>query len=124
MPNLILMPDPKEREPSSSSTVPELQRIPLAMDLALHATPAVSLIIDFLAFETKYSRKVSRYGATILAVLAGGSYAYWTEHCAAFNGTFPYPFLTYNPFHIRVVIYAGVTGLALASFWILNALHA
>lgn len=35
----------------------------------------------------------------------------------------PYPFLTENPFEIRVGIYGGASILALLSFWLLNALH-
>lgn len=35
----------------------------------------------------------------------------------------PYPFLTENPFEIRVGIYAGASVIALGSFWIINAVH-
>ena len=37
--------------------------------------------------------------------------------------TVPYPFLTENPFSIRVGIYVGASAIALGSFWSLNALH-
>ena len=36
------------------------------------------------------------------------------------NNLFPYPFLTFNPFEIRVAIYAGATTLALLFFFLLN----
>ncbi|KAF9246183.1 hypothetical protein BU15DRAFT_84980 [Melanogaster broomeanus] len=36
---------------------------------------------------------------------------------------FPYPFLTHNPFEIRVVIYTIVSALALGCLRVLNAFH-
>ncbi|EMD38445.1 hypothetical protein CERSUDRAFT_113609 [Gelatoporia subvermispora B] len=123
MPHLILRPDPATTVPTSSSTVPSFQRIPLRMDLALHAAPAMSLLVDFLLFERKYPKSQARYGATVIAAIAGLWYACWVEHCAQYNGVFPYPFLTYSSFNVRIMIYAGASTLALVSFWMLNALH-
>ncbi|OCH95044.1 hypothetical protein OBBRIDRAFT_788778 [Obba rivulosa] len=123
MPHLILRPDLGPTTPTSSATVPALQRIPLKMDLALHAAPAISLLVDFLLFERKYPRLQARYGAIVVTAIAGIWYACWVEYCAQYNGVFPYPFLTHNPFNIRVAIYAGASGLALVSFWMLNTLH-
>ncbi|GAW06622.1 conserved fungal protein [Lentinula edodes] len=48
-------------EPSSSPHAPQpLLRIPLPMDLSLHAVPALTLLADFLLFEKKYTRKEIR----------------------------------------------------------------
>ncbi|KAJ4488087.1 FAR-17a/AIG1-like protein [Lentinula aciculospora] len=113
------------REPSSSSTSSQLLRIPLQLDLCLHAVPAITLLADFVLFERKYSRNELRYGATSVSVFYTMFYSWWVERCAGFNGgRFPYPFLTDNPIEVRLAIYAGAGTLALASFWLINRLHA
>ncbi|EMD32693.1 hypothetical protein CERSUDRAFT_143212 [Gelatoporia subvermispora B] len=122
-PHLILTPDPATTVLTFPSTVPSCQRIPLRIDLALHATPAISLLSDFVLFERKYPKSQARYGATIMAAIAGLWYACWVENCAQYNGVFPYPFLTQSPFTVRITIYAGASTLVLVSFWMLNALH-
>ncbi|KAI0709429.1 FAR-17a/AIG1-like protein [Earliella scabrosa] len=122
-PHLILPEDPNATEPTSSSAVPEPQRLPLHTDLALHAVPAISLIIDFYTLERKYSKNVSRYGSLLLAAIVGTWYACWVEYCASYNGFFPYPFLTHSPFNVRVAIYAGASLFAALAFMGLNALH-
>ena len=85
-PHLILPEDPNATEPTSSSAVPEPQRLPLHTDLAIHAVPAISLIIDFYLLEKKYAKNVSRYGALSLAAVLGAWYSSWVEHCASYNG--------------------------------------
>ncbi|KAI0724063.1 FAR-17a/AIG1-like protein [Cerioporus squamosus] len=123
LPHLILMPDPNASEPTSASAMPEPQRLPLSTDLALHAAPAVSLIIDFYFLERKYPKSVSRYGSFVLAAVVGTWYACWVEYCASYNGFFPYPFLTQSPFNVRVVIYSGASLFAAVAFIAINALH-
>ncbi|KAH9842702.1 FAR-17a/AIG1-like protein [Rhodofomes roseus] len=114
-------PNPDELVPSFSE--PTIMRIPLRIDLALHAVPAISLLLDFFCFERRYSRGQAIYGGIIMTALACLSYAPWIEHCAKVNGSFPYPFLTESPFDVRVMIYAGLSTFALVFFWIMNALH-
>ncbi|RDX56594.1 hypothetical protein OH76DRAFT_1468122 [Lentinus brumalis] len=123
LPHLILMPDPNASEPTSSSAMPEPQRLPLSTDLALHAAPAISLIIDFYVLERKYPESISHYGSFVLAAIVGTWYACWVEYCASYNGFFPYPFLTQNPFNVRVAIYAGASSFAALAFIAINALH-
>ncbi|KAI0673054.1 FAR-17a/AIG1-like protein [Trametes maxima] len=123
LPHMILMSDPEETTPTSSSLVPEPTRLPLQVDLALHAAPAISMFIDFYFFEKKYSKTASRWGSITLMALAGSWYSTWVEHCASYNGFFPYPFLTENPYNIRVAIYVAATTFAAVSFMVLNALH-
>ncbi|PIL24148.1 hypothetical protein GSI_13901 [Ganoderma sinense ZZ0214-1] len=123
MPHMILTESPSERMPTSSHTVPELERLDLTTDLALHAAPAISLIVDFYALEPKYPKFASRYGSVVVAAILGTWYACWVEYCASFNGMFPYPFLTYNPFNIRVAIYFGASLFAALAFMVMNALH-
>ncbi|RPD66307.1 hypothetical protein L226DRAFT_195280 [Lentinus tigrinus ALCF2SS1-7] len=123
LPHLILMADPNASEPTSSSTMPEPQRLPLSTDLALHAAPAIALIIDFYLLERKYPKTVSRYGSFVFAAVVGTWYACWVEYCASYNGFFPYPFLTQNPFNARVAIYVGASTFAALAFMALNALH-
>ncbi|KAL1662352.1 FAR-17a/AIG1-like protein [Schizophyllum commune] len=123
-PFLLLAEDPGEATPSSSSEMLALMRIPLNMDLALHAVPAVTLLIDFLVFERKYSAGAVRYGAPLAVVLSTVGYGSWAEHCAKYtDGVFPYPFLTASPFWGRVCIYAGAGAIAYFSFLGLNKLH-
>jgi len=121
-PSLILPPLPTA-EPSSSSAVPELARLSLDHDLALHASPVLALLLEFIFFQEKYSVREVNYGATFLAILAGAAYGSWVEYCASYNKTFPYPFLTENPFNIRIGIYAVATLLALLSFRGINFAH-
>ncbi|KAL1686907.1 FAR-17a/AIG1-like protein [Schizophyllum commune] len=123
-PFLLLAENPGEATPSSSSEMLALMRIPLNMDLALHAVPAVTLLIDFLVFERKYSAGAVRYGAPLAVVLSTVGYGSWAEHCAKYTGgVFPYPFLTASPFWGRVCIYAGAGAIAYFSFLGLNKLH-
>ncbi|KAH8106738.1 FAR-17a/AIG1-like protein [Cristinia sonorae] len=123
-PHLILRPDMEgESEPSSSSKASQFARIPVQMDLALHAVPAISLLLDFFLLERKYTNKQAIYGGFFVAAASGLWYAWWVEECAKFNGIFPYPFLTFSPFHIRVVIYSVATAFAYVCFLTLNALR-
>ncbi|EPT06093.1 hypothetical protein FOMPIDRAFT_1110353 [Fomitopsis schrenkii] len=114
-------PEPDELVPSFAD--PAIVRIPLKTDLAMHAVPAVALLIDFFLIERKYTRRQAIWGGTAMTVLACSVYAPWIEYCSEFNGSFPYPFLTGNPFDVRVMIYVGLSTFALVTFWILNALH-
>jgi len=118
-PHLILIPE--SGKPSSAP--PILARLPFRMDLAMHITPLVSLVADFLFLEREYTKNEVRYGAALVITLSTMWYSSWVEYCAQYNGVFPYPFLTNNPLHIRVVIYATAGGLAWVSFWAINACH-
>ncbi|KAI8998487.1 FAR-17a/AIG1-like protein [Trametes punicea] len=123
MPHMILLSDPEATVPTSSSRVPGPARLPMRVDLAVHAAPAISMFIDFYFLEVKYPKKASIRGAILVAALFGSWYSCWVEYCASFNGFFPYPFLTNSPFHIRVAIYIVATALAAVSFIGLNATH-
>ncbi|KAJ7452533.1 FAR-17a/AIG1-like protein [Mycena galericulata] len=117
-PQLILQAMPGEGETSS------ILVLPLRIDFALHLVPCLALLADFMIFERRYGRKATLYAAPALILLSTVWYGAWVEHCAHKNGTFPYPFLTLNPFEIRLRIYAGTGTLACLSFFALNALHA
>ncbi|THU92181.1 hypothetical protein K435DRAFT_967786 [Dendrothele bispora CBS 962.96] len=119
--HLILQ--PANTTPSSSSELPKLIRIPLTVDLALHAVPALSLLADFMLFETKYSRKQAVFGATLVASSFTLWYSWWVERCGRINGVYPYPFLTHNTFEGRVLIYLGAGFLAWVSFCFINYFH-
>jgi len=115
-PNLIV-----QKMPAGSGDSPMM--LPLRIDLCLHAVPCIALLADFMVFERKYGRKAIQYVAPVLTFLCTLWYGWWVEHCASRNGTFPYPFLTLNPFEIRLRIYAGAGTVACLSFYALNALH-
>ncbi|KAF5365768.1 hypothetical protein D9758_003256 [Tetrapyrgos nigripes] len=119
---LLLQPD--DTVPTSSTESPKFARIPLSMDLSLHAVPALFLLTDFMFIEKKYSHNQVTYGAPLVATTFTIWYAWWVERCASFNnGTFPYPFLTNSPFEGRVAIYIGAGSLAFVSFYFMNRLH-
>ncbi|KAF8909216.1 FAR-17a/AIG1-like protein [Mucidula mucida] len=109
-------------EPTSSSEVPDLFRIPLSVDLGLHALPGLALVLDFMLFEKKYSRKTMSSYALPLATLVTVLYTSWEEYCSSINGVFPYPFLN-NTVEVRLAIYAGATAIAYISLRALNAIH-
>ncbi|KAK0219774.1 FAR-17a/AIG1-like protein [Armillaria nabsnona] len=114
-PNLIKM-----KATTDGAPIPFL---PLSVDLSLHAVPGIALVADFLLLERRYSqRTVARYSIPTM-VACTVAYGAWAEWCARINGYFMYPFLTENPFTIRLVIYAGSATVGYISFRILNAIH-
>lgn len=72
-------------EPSSSELA--ILRIPLKTDLALHAVPAISLLVDFFFVERRYSHRQAVWGGIAMTVLACSTYAPWIEYCSKFNGS-------------------------------------
>src|SRR5436190_10134556 len=88
LPSLILLPaDHFHFEPSSSATAPALFRIPLLLDLSLHAVPALSLLADFILFERKYGKNETHLGAPLVTLVATLWFSWWMEYCASFNGS-------------------------------------
>ncbi|KAF8078055.1 FAR-17a/AIG1-like protein [Lyophyllum atratum] len=123
-PALLMQPQYPGPTPPSSSADLTFYRIPFSVDLALHASPALSLLADFLLFESNYSRKSLNTTAPAAILLFAVWYSCWAERCAKLNGgIFPYPFLTDNPLEIRIAIYACASALAYASFWAINSFH-
>jgi hypothetical protein len=61
-------------------------RIPLSHDLSLHAVPGISMLLDFVLFESKYSPSATKYAAPFVAFVYGVFYATWVEHCGKENG--------------------------------------
>ncbi|KAI0035709.1 FAR-17a/AIG1-like protein [Vararia minispora EC-137] len=121
-PDLIVPVANSEGEPFSAAPIPF--RLDLSVDLALHAVPALTLLLDFLLFDHKFSRIETTYVAPALAAIMAVWYGSWVEYCASHNnGHFPYPFLTFSSFPVRLAIYASATCLALACLWIINPLH-
>lgn len=86
-PDLIILQRAQLSVPSSSSEIPVDFRIPLPVDLALHASPALALLADFILFEDKYTAKEARYGAPIVATLFTLWYSTWVEYFGSVNGT-------------------------------------
>ena len=131
---------PGAAETSSKATPAEF-RLPLSIDFALHAAPALSLLFDFLVLERHYTKKEMDYHVPITVGLYALFYGWWVEHCAARNGNIcklwysnvlklsanrspvPYPFLTMSKFPVRVLIYGGAAVLAVGSFKVLNNIH-
>ncbi|KAK0205386.1 FAR-17a/AIG1-like protein [Desarmillaria ectypa] len=110
-------------EPTSSHDALPLARIPLPLDLAMHVVPGLSLVLDFLVFEKKYSQEHIKLAVPVV-LTCGGMYSSWAERNAKLNGgIFPYPFLTENPFETRLGIYVGACAIGYVYFRVLNALH-
>lgn len=126
--------------PTASNHTPALFRIPLSLDLALHAAPALFLLAHFYLLEPKFDRRsISRLSVLVSTIFAVW-YSAWVENCAAYNGTcksllayrnyvmvqssflVPYPFLQV-PFSRRIAIYLTATAFANACLRVLNVLH-
>lgn len=58
--------------------------LPLHLDLAMHAVPAVALAVDFFIYEQKFGRK-SAILAPLLAFAYAIFYGSWVEHCSSKN---------------------------------------
>ncbi|KAK0451875.1 FAR-17a/AIG1-like protein [Armillaria borealis] len=122
-PSLILQKYVPSESTSSHDALP-LARIPLPLDLAMHVVPGLSLVLDFLVFEKKYSQELVKLAVPVV-LTCGGMYSSWAERNAKLNdGIFPYPFLTENPFETRLGIYVGACVIGYIYFRVLNALHA
>ncbi|KZV75745.1 hypothetical protein PENSPDRAFT_34963 [Peniophora sp. CONT] len=121
----LIMPQPSEGlEGAPSAAAPPPFRLDTSVDLSLHAVPAISLLLDFLVFERKFSPRAMKHHAPVITFLMGLWYGSWVEYCAKHNdGVFPYPFLTFSPLPGRIGIYLGATGLTLSVLWVLNPLH-
>ncbi|KAG8861145.1 hypothetical protein FRB96_003095 [Tulasnella sp. 330] len=127
LPRLIIQSGIAGSEPSSDpftegNVFGPLFLIPLQVDLALHLSPFIVLATHFYLTEGKYSAHTSEVWAPITAVIFATWYAGYQEWCAAYNGTFSYPFLNV-PLPARIVIYTVVTVLATKGFRLLNDSH-
>jgi len=115
---------PKAVLPGEPSSESRLARIPLHLDLALHAVPGISMALDFFLFEKKYTWQQVYGQAPLILVLFLFWYGGLTEYLGYLNdGNFPYPFLSLNPFPIRAAIYCGASLLAYICFQLLNTIH-
>lgn len=70
-------------DPSSSKQ----SHLPLDVDLALHATPAITLLLEFFLVERKYSPFDASRVAPFLALAYGTYYSLWVEYTSNINGT-------------------------------------
>ena len=66
-----------------SSQLPDFIGIPLSMDMALHAAPALSLLFDFFVFEGSYDDFSTAFTAMLAFTVW---YSTWVEYCGASNG--------------------------------------
>lgn len=82
-PQLILLPASDSANPVE---IPPLIRIPLWIDLALHVTPALSILADFFFFESKYQKRDVQVGAPIITAAFALWYCLWVEQCGKING--------------------------------------
>ena len=75
----------KGLEGAPSSAAPPPFRLDLSVDLALHAVPATTLLVDFIFFERRYSPREMKRDAPIMTFLMALWYGCWVEYCAKHN---------------------------------------
>jgi hypothetical protein len=75
----------RQTVPSSSPGVPALARLPLVHDLSLHASPGLTLLLDFFLFESNYSPAAAHYAAPLASIAYCFGYSAWVEYCAKQN---------------------------------------
>jgi len=68
--------------PATAKLIP-----PLTIDLALHASPLFTLLVDFFIFEPKFSKIYVHKAAPAAIVVYSICYASFVEYCATFNGS-------------------------------------
>ncbi|BGP38322.1 hypothetical protein JCM10450v2_002268 [Rhodotorula kratochvilovae] len=95
-------------------------RLPLSLDLALHALPALFLWLDFLFFSPPFP---ARAHPALIAATATGAYCAWMEYCAKGNGRYPYPMLDTMPPLARLAFYAAQVPVLIALFGAANGVH-
>ncbi|GAA5901239.1 hypothetical protein JCM8208_002316 [Rhodotorula glutinis] len=95
-------------------------RIPLKLDLALHAFPAILLWIDFLAFSPPLPRRAR---PALIASIATASYCVWMEYCAQGNGHYPYPMLDDMSPLARSAFYLVQVPVLIGLFHAANGVH-
>lgn len=83
-------------QPTRLPEIPSLVHVPLLVDLALHVSPALSILADFFLFETKYRSKDVQVGASITVAVFALWYGLWVEYCGKVNGVCKHP----SRFHI------------------------
>jgi FAR-17a/AIG1-like protein len=72
------------RIPNSNVDNAALFRLTLPVDLALHASPVLALVTDFVLFETRYGVNAVASAPYIISLFAIW-YGSWVEHCARGN---------------------------------------
>jgi FAR-17a/AIG1-like protein len=83
---VLIIPNISISEPTSSGAAPPPFRLGLDVDLAIHALPAISLLLNFVLFEKKYSNIEVWYGAPAMAAAMALWYGSLVEYCATYNG--------------------------------------
>ncbi|KAI5997638.1 FAR-17a/AIG1-like protein-domain-containing protein [Pisolithus orientalis] len=119
-PSLIL--PAKISSPTSSLPVEGLMKLPFLTDLTMHLAPLLSLLTDFLFFDSRFSTRQMTIAPLVMIPYAMG-YAGALEYLAMQNGSFPYPFLDASSLSTRLVIYVGASYMGLGCLSFLNFLH-
>ncbi|KAE8211492.1 hypothetical protein CF327_g4750 [Tilletia walkeri] len=103
-PDLLIMPSKIEDPNNPGAFILHSIRLPMFLDLRLHAFPGVLMLIDYYAFSPAFSK------ATHAAIVGGVPtvlYISWATLCAQMNGKYPYPLLTEASIPLRAAIYSG-----------------
>ncbi|KAL1304601.1 hypothetical protein AAFC00_003570 [Neodothiora populina] len=79
--------------------------LPLHVDLAFHAVPAIVLVLDLLFFSPPYA--VGALPAFGLSGVIAVAYWFWVETCFKHNGWYPYPIFDVLDPPGRLGLFAG-----------------
>ncbi|CAD6932650.1 unnamed protein product [Tilletia controversa] len=118
-PDLLIMPSQTE-DPLTGKIILTSIRLPIWLDLRLHAFPGVLMLIDYYFFSPAWSENTQ-------ALVVGGAptlvYIAWVTVCAHFNGHYPYPLLTEASVLGRLGIYAGSLAVMISLTIFFRATH-
>jgi hypothetical protein len=87
-PELVL---PHAEKSAAAASVPRLLYRPLPVDFAIHAVPALSVLLDFLVFGTKFMRREVEVEASAYVFAFANWYACFLEWTASHNGDCEFP---------------------------------
>ncbi|KDN40424.1 hypothetical protein K437DRAFT_258649 [Tilletiaria anomala UBC 951] len=89
-PNLLVPPIERYDPQSPGLAIKVPVKIPIEIDLALHAAPSLFLLVDYLVFSPPFFKSMKPAAVSTTLTIA---YCVWVERCAFKNGHFPYPLL-------------------------------
>lgn len=101
-------------------TPPE-HKIPILLDLSLHALPAVLLVLDFMYLSPAWGTTALRSVAVDCSIAA--AYLTWLEYCFSRNHWYPYPLLLVLSPEQKVLLTAVSALLMVASTTSLQWIH-
>ncbi|SDA03965.1 BZ3501_MvSof-1269-A2-R1_Chr3-2g05787 [Microbotryum saponariae] len=107
-------------DPSLLTPQGTIFKIPLFLDISIHAFPALLLWTDFLVFSPPMSKKAN---PLLISTVATMGYTTWMEYTSHHNQWFPYPFLSELTRIQRASFYIAMIPVLLGLFYLANGIH-